>query len=235
VAIKRAIIGTKNPTTERLAARLKVPIHNEPTDTDKVIIRWGSIAGSDTGRRVINPKEAIKRCLDKRAQLELLSSRRVPVPRLVTKPPCVAREPYHSRGRSFFICHTEEEVNEAMEAGAVLMTELIDVDTEYRVHVIHGSVVSIAIKVPSEKAHPIIRSVSHGWKFEEVENMELADAESIIRYSLKAVDVLGLDFGAVDIALTPDWRTRIFEVNTAPGLSEERVEIYAQALKGLIG
>ncbi|MNV71557.1 Ribosomal protein S6--L-glutamate ligase [compost metagenome] len=49
--------------------------------------------------------------------------------------------------------------------------------------------------------------------------------------AVDACEVLGLDFGAVDVALGKDGKVYVFEVNTAPGIEGTCLEAYVNAFK----
>jgi hypothetical protein len=56
--------------------------------------------------------------------------------------------------------------------------------------------------------------------------------EELRSISARAVDVIGLDFGAVDILKGMDGQLRVLEVNTAPGVeSEDRAGLKSLAIK----
>lgn len=75
----------------------------------------------------------------------------------------------------------------------------------------------------------IVRSNRRGWKFSSVKlnniSNDLKDA------AVKSVEVLGLDFGAVDCAIGGDKKPYIIEVNTGPGLAGTALENYVKAFK----
>jgi glutathione synthase/RimK-type ligase-like ATP-grasp enzyme len=122
---------------------------------------------------------------------------------------------------------------------APLYTKYVKKDAEFRVHVFKGNVIDYARKKRRngfEEAtthNERIRNHANGWVFarEGVIVPEVVKAQA-----LKAVEALGLDFGAVDIA----WRdggssrpeqTWVYEVNTAPGLEGTTLQRYAQAVR----
>jgi hypothetical protein len=77
-----------------------------------------------------------------------------------------------------------------------------------------------------------IRNHSRGWVFCQ-ENVQ--PDESVVEESAKAIEALGLDFGAVDVIWNEHYqKAYVLEVNTAPGLEGSTVGFYADALTRLI-
>ena len=123
---------------------------------------------------------------------------------------------------------------------APLYTQYIPKRREYRVHVFNGRVIFVQQKrkrneteqTPDER---LIRNHANGWVFAEnsVEfesNTEKALVES---QSIKAVQALCLNFGAVDIIVSnDDGHPCVIEVNTAPGLkSTKLLEAYVSSIR----
>ena len=117
---------------------------------------------------------------------------------------------------------------------APLYVEYIKKRFEYRVHVLHNTVIDLQMKKVrsgSEGNNFQIRSHQNGWIFsrEGVSVRPLAMSTAV-----NAVKAVGLDFGAVDIIWNESsGRYYVLEVNTAPGLEGETVNKYANALRGI--
>lgn len=135
-------------------------------------------------------------------------------------------------GNDIIIASTLDEVVEAP-----LYTCGVRADKEYRVHVFRGEVIDYVKKGRSrdsdEDNRPshLIRNYSQGWVFIR-ENIELP--EVVIQESLKAVEALGLDFGAVDIATvkgTNNTKAVVYEVNTACGIQGTTLTSYVSAIR----
>ena len=124
---------------------------------------------------------------------------------------------------------------------ASLFTLYIKKKTEFRIHVAFGKVIAMQQKkrrdnVPIENPLPsymgrlgMIRNMSTGYIYARNE-IEVPD--SVIKVSLDIINLLGLDFGAVDVI----WNEKhqkpyILEVNTAPGLEGQTVLDYANAMR----
>ena len=141
---------------------------------------------------------------------------------------------YKLRGTSgdgILYCETQQELLDAQ--AAPLYVEYIKKTAEYRVHVFSGKVIDYAEKrkrkgVDNDEK---VRNLQNGWVFcrEGVELPEPCAAEAI-----KAVESLGLDFGAVDVIFNKVRGVYVLEVNTAPGLQGETIKAYADAVRKLL-
>ena len=101
---------------------------------------------------------------------------------------------------------------------------------EYRVHVFRGQVLDIQMKRKRNGAvgGTGIRNHANGWVYARA---EIAPSEELLSSACKAVKLLGLDFGAVDIGhRVIDNKFFVFEVNTAPGLEGTTLDKYSKAI-----
>ena len=93
---------------------------------------------------------------------------------------------------------------------------------EYRIHVFRGKILFIQQKRrvsgyrELENYSNVVRNHGNGWIYGHL-NMT-APNDNVLREAVKAVEALGLDFGAVDVLSQRD-EAWVLEVNTAPGLS----------------
>jgi len=101
---------------------------------------------------------------------------------------------------------------------------------EYRVHVFRGQVIDIQMKRKRNGAlgGTGIRNKANGWVYARA---EIAPPKELLLSSIKAVQLLNLDFGAVDIGhRVIDNKFFVFEVNTAPGLEGTTLDKYSKAI-----
>jgi len=114
-----------------------------------------------------------------------------------------------------------------------------DIIEEYRIHSFRqsdGERVSIraGVKAPREgfgNLHPWIRSWDAGWRI-RYDGVTARQAQRDLAH--RAVEALGLDFGAVDIGKKRDNTLIVLEVNRAPGLREGTIDVYARAISNWI-
>lgn len=113
-----------------------------------------------------------------------------------------------------------------------LYTLYIPKRKEFRVHVFKGNVLFVQEKRRRQEASTPskIRNLANGYVFC---NNNIVEPTGLRELAIKAVSVLGLDFGAVDII----WNEKqnqcfVLEINTAPGLCPSSVEKYANAILG---
>lgn len=110
-----------------------------------------------------------------------------------------------------------------------LYVKYIKKQKEFRVHVIFGQVVDVQQKKKREgfeNANFQVRNHANGWVYCR-EN--ISEPEGLRESAVRTIEELGLDFGAVDII----WNERqnqvyVLEVNTAPGLEGNSVNVYAE-------
>lgn len=141
--------------------------------------------------------------------------------------------PFHSRGRGMVVYNTKEEALEQTAKGYFEQAQVSK--REFRVHVMDGKVFCIDEKRPRDTSirvedRPEIKNMDSGFKFRRPMKSYPPEVES---ESIKAVEALGLDFGAADVGLN-DEGVWIYEVNTAPSLRTKTRKLYQKALVALI-
>ena len=129
------------------------------------------------------------------------------------------------------------EMNE-LPTNAPLYVRYFKKKHEYRVHVLNGQVIDFVEKKKRSGLNEedpgynkYIRSYNHGWVFCR-EGVTLPD--TVKQECIKAVQALGLDFGAVDVGMNERGKIVVFEVNCAPALEGTTVQKYAEAFNGLL-
>jgi len=114
-----------------------------------------------------------------------------------------------------------------------LYTQYVPKQAEYRVHVFQGNIIQLQEKkcrrdMAREDRDYRIRNHTRGWVFcqEDVEA-----PPQVCEYAIKAVELLGLDFGAVDVVYNKlRDKAVVLEINTAPGLGgESTLQAYVNA------
>lgn len=225
------------------ALRLKVSGSAYRGHPSHLIINWGS---SDRGTirdgiEMLNDPEAVAAASDKVEAFRRMDT--VPTPAWTTSQSEAiswVQEGYTvycrtltraREGKGIVVAHNESEV-----VSAPLYTRGVECNREVRVHVFDGQVIDFSQKkkMNSERREEEgielnneVRNLNGGWIFARSEVSLPDDCEDI---AVRAIRALGLDFGAVDIVITPQEACRVLEVNTAPGLQGTTLERYADAI-----
>ena len=116
---------------------------------------------------------------------------------------------------------------------APLYVEYIKKKEEYRVHIFKGEVILIQRKVrraevPNEDVNWKVRNHANGFIY-QLNNINPPVA--VIEQAVKAIAVLGLDFGAIDVIYNQYKDLPVvLEVNCAPGLQGTTLERYRDAI-----
>lgn len=102
---------------------------------------------------------------------------------------------------------------------------------EYRVHIFKGEVLDVQKKkrkLGFNGSSSGIRNHSNGWIYART---DVTIPDMLCPIAIQAVELLGLDFGAVDIGhKVNDNKFFVFEVNTAPGLEGSTLDKYTKAI-----
>lgn len=118
----------------------------------------------------------------------------------------------------------------------------LNIQHEFRVHVFKGASIRMGKKVPragERNVHPWIRSVETGWIIDYSTGWHGQRFSGVSRTAIReaakrAVDALGYDFGAVDIGVDHNGGIYVFEVNSAPALTNAgTASDYARAVQGV--
>lgn len=119
---------------------------------------------------------------------------------------------------------------------ARLYTKYIPKTDEYRVHVVGDRVVDV-----QRKALRNGWAEEHGevnWKVRNLANgfiymrNGINPPQSVLDVSIRAVNTIGLDFGAVDVIFNEKRnQPYVLEINTAPGIEGTTVDNYVEAFK----
>jgi predicted ATP-grasp superfamily ATP-dependent carboligase len=103
---------------------------------------------------------------------------------------------------------------------------------EYRVHVFKGNMIDVQMKRKKVDAavDQLIRSHNNGYVYCRDDIPPLSD--DAMEAAINSVEILGLDFGAVDIIVMRDDPADyyVLEVNTAPGLEGTTLTRYADTI-----
>ena len=128
-------------------------------------------------------------------------------------------------GNGIVVCNDGDTI-----VSAPLYTQHTKHKHEYLVHVFRDQILDVQMKRKRNGSlgGSGIRNHSNGWVYARA---EILPPEELLSSACKAVNLLGLDFGAVDIGhRLIDNKFFVFEVNTAPGLEGTTLDKYAKAI-----
>ncbi len=166
----------------------------------------------------------------------IFDQHKIPHPKIITDPAnydnfFLGRKNNSSQGNG--ITRFKPRSENWNKRGCDFFVEYIDVEKEFRVHVIKGMAV-IEFNKDFSKCRDFIHSKQFGSKlhFGKLDHPQRYD---ILDASIKAVHACGLDYGAVDIISEKETgRWMILEVNSAPSLAHEIGYIYAEHFARLL-
>jgi predicted ATP-grasp superfamily ATP-dependent carboligase len=178
--------------------------------------------GFPVNEEAINAPDAIRVASHKLDALRKMGEAGVPVPNIYTmrelietevEYPLIGRKVRHRGGSDCYMCDSLEQARQASYDGADFFLKFLEDVREFRLHIQFGKSIKIAEKMCD---HPI-RTFKNGARFMYP---DFNHKVTLRNHAKKAVQVLGLDFGAVDI-LYRDGEYWVLEVNTAPCLTSE--------------
>lgn len=196
-------------------------------------VNWGR----STADTALNPD--IGNVTNKRRMRQLFKEHDVPMPDLLDYEEAeslislggtvVGRPDKHTKGRGFWKCSTQRELDRAVRGtrkkkAATHFMEYIDGDREYRVHVFMGKSIRISEKIFEELPDGTINKGCY------YTGKPQHNVKHVRKAAKKALEAVGLDFGAVDI-LADDDDCWVLEVNAAPGLGGTMPKLYAETFK----
>lgn len=209
----------------------------------KAIINWGAgtlpdqVAACQT---ILNKPQAIRNASNKLKSFELFREAGVSIPPFFTSKEDAIAYINNARGNSI-VCRTKlnghsgdgivlsDSVDEVVDAP--LYTAYVKKQEEYRYHVFMGQVVDIQRKARKRD----VEDADVNWKVRNLDGGFIFAREGVVgspvasEEAIKAVNALGLDFGAVDLIYNArEDKYYVLEVNTAPGLAGSTLEGYAR-------
>lgn len=228
------------------AKRIKLESSNFVEKGNRTVINWGS---SSCPYNSLNSPEAVKAAGNKLTAFNIMQEAGVSCPPftddrnkaiywLMDGEQLVVRHDLTgSSGKGIELIKQADFTGPDQVPIAPLYTQYVKKTDEYRVHVFDGKVIDVQKKmkkkdVPNEEVNYQIRNLAGGFIFGRE---GVVAPESVTEQAVLAVQSLGLLFGAADIGYHPELGTKVYEVNTAPGLEGQTVESYANAFKEYLG
>ena len=234
-------------TGKALANRLQARYIEERPQSE-LVIRYGNGYSRDpSSGTIINKQEAVALSSNKPLCKQRLLENDIRTPRYYSFEDAqqylatsgrklVVRRNGHSQGRWFYVVESPRQLSR-YDASRHYVQELVNKIDEYRLFVMKDRIIEADLKEPpAENPNALIRNHTHGSFFRWVRVSSLdPELKNMVRRSVK--DVVGLDFAAVDCATIrlPDGRTSstIFEINSAPGLIDRKLDLFVNKLHEL--
>jgi glutathione synthase/RimK-type ligase-like ATP-grasp enzyme len=205
-----------------------------------LVINWGSATRPGWWVNGLNNPDIVRRSSNKLIALQTLKAAGVSVPEFTTDQAeaqrwirdgkvVVGRRILNgSQGIGCVVWETETATAERVP----LYTRHLRHKREFRIHVFRGRVIDMVEKLKRrgfENRNAWIRNHNNGYVFARG-NINVPNC--VISEAIRAASVLGLDFGAVDVAYREkENRAYIFEVNSAPGIEGTTINSYANAIR----
>ena len=214
-----------------------------------IIVNWGastfsgriapyrSILSLPEGVQMLNAPENVEIASNKLKTFRILRENGVAIPDFTTQVQDTVNW-FKTYARHILTGHSGEGIEvfdwDANFAPNVpLYVKAIENHGEYRVHVFKGEVIDYVKKRRRNEVdhNDDVRNLAGGWVYAR-EN--LRRLERIEDLAIRAVEALGLDFGAVDIIKDENGDVFVLEVNTACGMSGTTLQSYVNAFNRLI-
>ena len=223
--------------THFCTSRKQIRELTESENADGVmLVRWGTTKPSGIYPSLtINHKSAISFASNKAKCRKYFDEKGLPVPRVFDNVygsmgityPCVGRIARHSCGRGFWYCENRGDYLRAIDEGAQYFSPFYDKTEEYRIHIAGGKVLFVQKKVGGDTSQPIWNH-ENGFEFEVQRRRNWNEDMNL--EALRAMSLIDLDFGAVDVMASPDEEKPfvICEINTAPACYAYGAVKYAQ-------
>ena len=147
----------------------------------------------------------------------------------------IFKELNHSRGEGIFFINNHEDLIRVIDNGKKgYVEQVIGNDREFRVHVCDGKAFYTDEKLPREEGHTAkIKNLANGYKYRN-RSVSRPYPKAIRKEAIKAVNALGIEFGAVDVAVDSNGNIHVFEVNSAMGLRTKTARLYQERLIDLM-
>lgn len=205
------------------------------------VIRWGTTSNLPGNPKVINKAEAIHKVYNKGAFRRIIAAEGL-APKVwddlvaFAKDqayPVIVRPNNHIRSQDLYFCRDIAEVIEAVfkvREGGYYISEYVKKDSEYRVFIVSGRPVAVIKKIP-RNAEDI------SWGCVRTGEFQYVDWSSwpidVLKKSVLAFNLSGLDFGAVDV-IVKDGIAYVLEINTAPEVTPYYGKCLSKAFRYLV-
>ena len=234
-------------TGRALAERLQARYIEERPQSD-LVIRYGNGYSRDpVSGTIINKQESVALSSNKPLCKQRLIENNIRTPKYYSFEEArqylatsgrklVVRRNGHSQGRWFYVIENSRQLSR-YDPTSHYVQELVNKIDEYRLFVMKDRIIESDLKEPPvDNPNALIRNHTHGSFFRWVRVGSLNPGlKNMVRRAVK--DVVGLDFAAVDCATIrlQDGSTSstIFEINSAPGLIDRKLDLFVNKLHEL--
>jgi len=216
------------------------------------VVRWGA---KDEGLLDIHPMVPVlnrRIVFDKHQQLKEFARAEIPSPRVILledfdhewwwvgRLRWLGRRRHHRGGNDIIGPMDADQMRDALRAGeADFAVQFIDKTHEWRVHVFRDEILRIARKVwrgNDPVPGGVAWNAEAGWHFRYNVGLQDTTRGKLSELARRAVQALGMDFGAADIVavIKPNSRDYfVLEVNSAPGVAdnENTLAAYVKAIR----
>lgn len=183
--------------------------------------------------RILNADVRVS--ISKVATFDRLRAANLPIPRVVTDAHALIDDiPFYMRGKYLgrsdgltggagITIYEKGQRPDTTRARHDFYSQVVSKAFEVRIHVAGGRVICEQFKFVPTGQGTLIRNFDNGARFSaEPLQTRIAPeiAERAREIAILAVAACGMDFGALDMALTKNGEWIIFEINSAPGLTE---------------
>ena len=209
-----------------------------------LVVNWGNPRKPHWWIRGLNNPDAVGRSSNKLTALTILKEAGVSIPQFTVNHEeaakwvgeagkiVVGRRVLNGSKGIGCVIYRKEDGAAIVNFNCPLYTLHLRHKREFRIHVFKGRVIDMVEKRKRrgfEDRNAYIRNYHNGYVFTR-EGLQVPDCVS--SEAIRATAVLGLDFGAVDVAFREkENKAYVFEVNTAPGIEGTTIQSYIRALK----
>jgi len=207
-----------------------------------ILIRFGNTAVFPA-KFQINTPAAIHLAANKRIFRQMCQKNGISVPKTwdctnaisVDKFPVIIRPPYHSQGKSLIFIENKVEFENFLHRNSFnkfYVSEYIHKSKEFRIYVVNNRIVAVAEKIV-ENPDTVAWNRALGSTFDNT-RWKLWPRKACF-VAIKAMNMIGLDIGAVDVILDEKRNPYLLEINTAFSIhSNYRTKLFAQSIDLLI-
>lgn len=207
----------------------------EPVADCDLLIRWGNVNGNDShARTVLNRRIPLKNCLDKANLFETLRLNRIRRPRMVIPRP---DSTYPLIGKLFDATKASgkeilvTDFSGVNDSGADFFVEYLNVVKKFNVYLFDCNVFLITKKVPV-KTNTKGGTPAPSWEYEAIPGDLDQDTLKISLLAIRALHVLGLDFGMVHAGIDTLGRPVILDVTPVPSMNTKTMTLFYEQVRG---